>query len=191
MFPFSNRKSEHHRGILHIQISLGTKFQLKLTILIFWAKFAQKEYLQWKTEKVNITIEFWIFELVLVPNFTLNKRFWILEANLPKKGIFSQKEKNEHHHWILHIRNSLGIKFHFKQTILNFGTKLIQKGYFGQNKKSEHHHWILYIRIVLGTKFQLKLKILIFWTKFVQIGYFRSKTEKVNITIEFCTFELG
>ena len=37
-----NGKSEHHHCILHIGISLGTKFQLKLTNLIFWTKFAQK-----------------------------------------------------------------------------------------------------------------------------------------------------
>ena len=29
VFPVKNRKSEHHHGILHIWISLGTKFQLK------------------------------------------------------------------------------------------------------------------------------------------------------------------
>ena len=50
-------KSEHHHWILHTWISLGAKFQLKLTILIFWTKFAQKEYIQSKTEKVNFTIE--------------------------------------------------------------------------------------------------------------------------------------
>ena len=42
MFPVQNRKREQRHQILHIQISLGTKFQFKLTILIFWAKFAQK-----------------------------------------------------------------------------------------------------------------------------------------------------
>ena len=34
-------KSEHHNLILHIEIRLGIKFQLKLTISIFWTKFAQ------------------------------------------------------------------------------------------------------------------------------------------------------
>ena len=29
------RKKEHHNRILHIQISLGSKFQLQQTILIF------------------------------------------------------------------------------------------------------------------------------------------------------------
>ena len=33
VFPVKNRKSEHHHGILHIWISLGTKFQLKMLIL--------------------------------------------------------------------------------------------------------------------------------------------------------------
>ena len=38
-----NGKSEHHR-ILQIWISLGTKFQLKMTVFIIWTKFAQKRY---------------------------------------------------------------------------------------------------------------------------------------------------
>ena len=43
---------------------LGTKFQLELTVLIFWIKFDQKWYFQFKTEKVSTAIEFCIFELV-------------------------------------------------------------------------------------------------------------------------------
>ena len=35
VFPVENAKSERHHWILHIQISLGTEFQLKLKILIF------------------------------------------------------------------------------------------------------------------------------------------------------------
>ena len=49
VFPVKNRKNEHHHGILHIWISLGTKFQLKLIILSFWTKFTQKRYFQLKT----------------------------------------------------------------------------------------------------------------------------------------------
>ena len=65
---------------MHIQISLGTKFQRKLRLFIIstnfvqkWYfqsktkkvyKFAQKTYFRWKTEtRVNITMEFCIFEL--------------------------------------------------------------------------------------------------------------------------------
>ena len=30
----------------------------------FWTKIYEEGYFQWKVEKVNITIEFWILELV-------------------------------------------------------------------------------------------------------------------------------
>ena len=43
-----------------IQISLGIKFHLKLTILTIWSKFAQKGHFLSKT---NTAIEFYIFEL--------------------------------------------------------------------------------------------------------------------------------
>ena len=58
-------------------MTLGTKFQLKVAIFIFSTKFVQKEYFWSKTEKVNITIEFYIFELILELNFTLNNQFWV------------------------------------------------------------------------------------------------------------------
>ena len=45
-FAVKNRKSEHHHGILHILISLVTKFQLKLIILSSWTKFTQKDCFQ-------------------------------------------------------------------------------------------------------------------------------------------------
>ena len=54
---------------------------------------------------------------------------------------------------------------------------------------SELKKWILYIRISLIIIFQLKLTILIFWTKYAQKGCFQQKTEKMNITIEFCLFQ--
>ena len=38
-FLIENVKSEHRHWILHIRISLGINFHLKLPILIFWTKF--------------------------------------------------------------------------------------------------------------------------------------------------------
>ena len=55
-----------------MRISLGTKFHFEQTILNFWIKCAQEKYLWSKTERVNIVNEFHIFELVMVPNFSLN-----------------------------------------------------------------------------------------------------------------------
>ena len=45
-------------------------------------------------------------------------------------------------------------KFHFKQTILYFGTKFAQNGSFiSKKRKRKHHHWILHNQISLGTNF--------------------------------------
>ena len=44
---------------MYIRISLGNKFQLKLKILAFWIKFAQKGYFWSKTEKVNAAYFNW------------------------------------------------------------------------------------------------------------------------------------
>ena len=52
----------YHR-IPHIQINLDSKFQLQQTILIFGTNFQKNIYLWSKTEKMNITTEFFIFEL--------------------------------------------------------------------------------------------------------------------------------
>ena len=57
-----------------------------------------------------------------------------------------------------------------------------------KNGKSEHHHCIF--GISLDAKFHFKQTVLNFWTKFAQKRYFRSNTKNVNITIEFCIFEL-
>ena len=64
------RKKEHPHRILHIQISLGSKFQLQQTILIFWNKFAIKVVSFKNKKSVNITIEFFIFGLDYVSNFS-------------------------------------------------------------------------------------------------------------------------
>ena len=75
----------------NIRISLGTKFQLKLTILIFWTKFAQKGFFRSKTEKLNTTTEFCIFELIQIPCFGLNSQFLFFRPNLSKKVISGRK----------------------------------------------------------------------------------------------------
>ena len=76
ILPVKNtKKNEHHYLILHIRISLSTNFQLKLTLANFWTKFVKKgRYFQSKTDKIDVTIEYCIFKLVFVSNFTLNKK---------------------------------------------------------------------------------------------------------------------
>ena len=99
MFSTKSRKSELHCWILRIRITLITKFQLTPTILIFGAKLAQKGYFRSKTEKVNSTIEFYLFKVV--QSFSLNWpieilmnwQFWFLSENLSKQGISRLKHK--------------------------------------------------------------------------------------------------
>ena len=56
-----------------------------------------------------------------VPNFSINCQVRFFGPNLPKKGVSGLKQKN--HHWILHIRISLGAKFQLKLRILGVFTK--------------------------------------------------------------------
>ena len=121
--------------------------QLELTIPILWTKFAQKGSFQSKTKKVNITVESCLFELVEVPNFSLNRQFWFFGLILPKKGISDQKKKKkvEQHHWILHIRLSLGIKFPLKLPTLIFRTKFTPKRYFQLKTKNVNKSFEFYI----------------------------------------------
>ena len=62
---------------MHVRFRLRTKFQLKFTVLNFSTKLVKKGSFQSKTEKVNITIEFYILKLVCVPNLSLNWQLWI------------------------------------------------------------------------------------------------------------------
>ena len=143
VFPVKNSKSESHHWILYIWISLDMKFQLKLTILIFWTKFTQKVYFQSKKEKVNITIDFYTFKWLWVLNFSLDWQFWFFGTNLPKKGISGQK-----FHWILHIWINLDIKLCSKNQFWILGPNLPKKGITVKNGKKEHHHWILQFELV-------------------------------------------
>ena len=69
------KEKENHHQILHIQINLDSKFQLQQTISIFGENFQKRKSFSSRTEKMNMTIEFFIFELVYVPIFSLNCNF--------------------------------------------------------------------------------------------------------------------
>ena len=130
-FWSKTQKNEHHYWILHARISLSTNFQHKLTTAIFWTKFTESDsYFESKTDKIDTTtIEFCIFELAFVSNFTLNN-FEFLDQICPRKIFMVKNRKSEHHHWTPHIQISLGTKFQLKLTILIFLTRFIQKEFF-------------------------------------------------------------
>ena len=122
----------------------------------FFDQICPKSYFRSKNEKVNITTEFCVFELVKVANFRLNWQFWFFGGNLLKKSIWSKLENGEQ------LTNCAYFKFLVPS--FSFNDKICPKMAFPvKNRKSQQHHWITHTQISLGIKFQFKLAILIFW----------------------------
>ena len=192
-FRLKSEKNEHHYWILHIQISLSTNFQLKLTVAIFGPNLPKKgSYFQSKKDQIDTTIEFCIFELVFASNFALIKPFWNFGPNLPKEDIYVRKQKSEHHHWIPHIQISLGTKFQFNWQIWFFWPDLPKKSFSGLKQKKLTpliFHIILHIQIGLVRNFS-STNNFDFLYQICPERYFQWKTEKVSITMEFCIAEL-
>ena len=82
-----------------------------------------------------------------------------MDQIFPRRTYTIRNRKSEHHHWIQHIRISLGIKLQLQLAILTFWIKFIQKICSGWKKKMWTYYVILHIWIILRTKFQLKLTI--------------------------------
>ena len=82
-----NRKSGQRQWTLHIRISVSTKFQLKLAILIFWTKFAQKCVSGPKQKKW--THQHWILHI----RSSLGTRFQLKLTSLKKKVKMWKTEK--------------------------------------------------------------------------------------------------
>ena len=101
------QKSAHDHWILHTRISLGTKFQIKLTIQIFWTKFAQNSIFGLKQKSEH---HYWILNsrISLCTKFQFKLTILIFWTKFAQKGYFWSKIEKVHYYWILHIRISLG-----------------------------------------------------------------------------------
>ena len=123
--PTSSLNSAYSNG-------LGTKFQLKLTILIFLTRFAQKGFSGLTQKKWTPHIFYIILhvQISLLQNFSSNWQFLSFGPNLPKKLCPIEKRKSKHRHGILHIWISLGTIFQLKLIILNFWIKFTQQKVF-------------------------------------------------------------
>ena len=128
-----NRTSESHHQILHIQNSLGIKFQLKLTILNLLTKLTQQEYIQSKKEKIEN--HHWVLHIWISSKFQFQQTTLTFEIIFPNKHASKQNRKNQHDYWMLHFPISFNIKFHFKWTILDFEITFAQNRYFQQKTK--------------------------------------------------------
>ena len=104
-------KFENHPWSIHIQISVGTKFQLKWTILIFLTKFCLKRIFlirNGKSENHHWALNIWIALGTKIPQ-TENLDF--LDQICANRVFMFKNEKKEHDHWILHIWISHSTKF--------------------------------------------------------------------------------
>ena len=140
---------------MHIQISENANFQFKPTIFIFWAKFSQKEYFQSKSEKMNTTIEFWIFKSVYIPNFRLNWQFSIFWTNLPKNYFPSKNEKGNITTEFCVYELAKVPNFRLNWQFWYFRPNLHQKSIWSKLEKSERLINSAYFKL-LGDKLQLQ-----------------------------------
>ena len=157
--------------ILHIRISLNTKFQLKVTILLFWTKFAQKVHFLCKTEKV--TTDFCIFALVLVPNFPLNWQFWFFGLIFFQKAYFWSTGKLKK--W---------------RRPLNFEPLNQKQVLPGKSRKKEMTIELYIFQLVLVPSFNLNRQFWFFGPNLSKKGISCLKQKKVNSTTRLCIFNL-
>ena len=77
----------HYHSIFHIQNSIDTKFQLKLTILNFWTKLTQNEN------------DHRILHIQISVGSTFQQTIFIFWNKFPQKRILPfENRKNKHHH---------------------------------------------------------------------------------------------
>ena len=60
---YSKTEKVHINWIMHIRLRLGSKFQIKLAILIFWTKFAKN----WNSKKSHFCMCPWSLLIKLIP----------------------------------------------------------------------------------------------------------------------------
>ena len=84
-----------HNRVLHIRIILGTEFQFKQKILLFWTKFSQKWYLKSKTEKMNSA--YWILHIRINLGTKIHNKLKtsIFSTGFGQKGYSRNKTEKE------------------------------------------------------------------------------------------------
>ena len=117
----------------------------------FWTKLTQQGYCQSKkvqNEDHHQILHFWISQgsklkldqriSIFLNIFSQKKKRMLPAKSRKNKSIL--KQINEHHHWMmLHNRISLGIKFHFEQTIFIFWLNVFKKKWVFVVMLNEHN----------------------------------------------------
>ena len=69
-----------------------------MTTFIVYDRFFQKWYLWFKTEKMKIFIEFYIYEFVYVPNLAQKEKTDFMDKHCPKRTFSVKNSASEHYH---------------------------------------------------------------------------------------------
>ena len=137
------KKKENYHRILHVRINLSTNLQLKLIHFFGPNLLKNVSCFQSKTDKIHITIEFCIFELVFLSNFTLNKfHFEFLNQIFPRRVFMV--EFIEFHMIELVLVPNFSLNWQF----CCFGRDLPKKVFPVENRKSEHHYGFYIFELV-------------------------------------------
>ena len=122
-------KQPPHLTQAHILVSLGTKFQLKMTI--FFDQIFRKTLFLVENEKTEQHLWIVYIRIKLATKFSLKLTILITLNKFAKKEYSDRKQKkSEQNFCFLHIRIRLATKFQLKEIILIFWTKFAQKRYF-------------------------------------------------------------
>ena len=172
---------------MHIQVSLCIKFLFEQ--LEFLDQICPGKIFIAKIKKVNMVIEFRLFNLALAPNFRLNWQLWFFWTDLPKKGFSCLKQKK----WTIHIFyiilniqislvQNLSSKYELRLRICIFLDQICTKRYF-ESKTEKVKIVIEFCRFEVVSWYQISAltdNFVFFSSRFVQKGFSWSKTEKVN-----------
>ena len=79
--------------MLHILIGLNTKFQHRLTILIFWTKFAEKWCLRSKADNSYICVCPWSFLTILNFLHGVDRQRYLLQDKAKARKVLVNKSK--------------------------------------------------------------------------------------------------
>ena len=121
--------SEHHHGILHVWIILGTKFQLKLIILSYWTKFTWKKYFKLKADQSVPGLQAFVFCVVNVNWTVVFKDFayfknLIILLTLKTKFVMSCLLGSFYFKIVLRFSNSTVQKAMISKVMIKFWSKL-------------------------------------------------------------------
>ena len=169
------------------KLVLLPNFRLNWQFWIFWPYLSKKGVSGLKLKKWTPHIFYIILhiQISIVRNFSSNWQLWFHGSNFPKKVFPVKNWKSEHHHWIPHIQISLLVpNFCFNWQFWFFWPDLSKK-------------WaprifciILHIQISLVRNYSSNWQFWVFLDQICLKRHFPLKTEKVNITMEVCIFEL-